>query len=355
MTQLFLNSLVYLMTLILRFGEISSIIMHKIMRFTAGIIIGFALLAPAISSAQSVQKETPPIPMPRIDRPAAPNAPANSSANNTNANGGSAATKAGAPNVIAAPPQPISLSAKIVENGPTIREGLVWRVFATKTDESGQLPMLFKSDNATASLSLPAGEYVVHVAYGRSQASDTLKVVVGPNIKTVILDSGALRLSGAVSSDVSIDASQLRFDIYTSGLDEERVPVALDVPENTMIHLNAGTYNVVSRWGKTNATVRADLRVEPGQLTDATLFHRAAQISFKLVSKEGGEAIADVEWSVKDSSQKTIFSKLGAFPVVILAQGDYEVIAKVGNDVYNRAFQVQPGAPREIEVLTTVY
>jgi hypothetical protein len=35
-----------------------------------------------------------------------------------------------------------------------------------------------------------------------------------------------------------------------------------------------------------------DLRVEPGQLTDATLYHRAAQMSFKLVSEAGGEAIA---------------------------------------------------------------
>ncbi len=330
--------------------------MLKILRFGLGLMVGAALLAPAISAAQ---KEVPPVPQPRIERPGAtpiPSAPVDlETANPSGTNDSAAPISEPAPAPIAAPAQPISLSAKIVENGPTISEGLVWRVFATKTDESGQLPMLFKSDDATASLSLPAGEYVVHVAYGRSQASDTLKVVAGPNIKTVILDSGALRLRGAVSSDVSIPADQLSFDIYTSGVDEERVPVALDVPENTMVHLNAGTYSVVSRWGKTNATVRADLRVEPGQLTDATLFHRAAQISFKLVSKAGGEAIADVEWSVKDNSQKTIFSKLGAFPVVVLAQGDYEVIAKVGNDVYNRAFQVQPGAPREIEVLTTVY
>lgn len=351
------------MTLILRFGEISSRIMHKIMRLLPGLIFALTLLAPTISPAQSTRQETPPIPMPRIDRPVAPNTTVNSGANNTNANGGSAATKAGAPKsgnlaaqtVIAAPPQPISLSAKIVENGPTIREGLVWRVFATKTDESGQLPMLFKSGDATASLSLSPGEYVVHVAYGRSQASDTLKVVAGPNIKTVILDAGALRLHGAVSGDISIPPDQLKFDIFTSGVDEKRVPVALDVAPNAMIHLNAGTYNVVSRWGKTNATVRADLQVEPGQLTDATMFQRAARITFKLVSSVGGEAIADVEWNVIDSSQKNIFSALGAFPVVVLAQGDYEVIAKVGNDVYNRAFQVQPGAPREVEVLTTVY
>ena len=54
---------------------------------------------------------------------------------------------------------------------------------------------------------------------------------------------------------------------------------------------------VISYFGAVNATVRADLRVEPGKLTEATLYHKAAQISFRLVSEAGGEAIADVDWT----------------------------------------------------------
>ena len=89
--------------------------------------------------------------------------------------------------------------------------------------------------------------------------------------------------------------------------------------------------------------MRADLRVEPGQLTDATLYHRAAQISFKLVSEPGGEAIADIEWTVKTAAGETVFTDLGAFPATVLAEGDYLVLAKRGEDVFNREFQVQPG------------
>ena len=134
-----------------------------------------------------------------------------------------------------------------------------------------------------------------------------------------------------------------------------RATVAEGLTANDIITLNAGTYHVVSHFGAVNAIVRADLRVEPGQLTDATLYHRAAQISFKLVSEPGGEAIADIEWTVKTVAGETVFSDLGAFPATVLAEGDYLVLAKRGEDVFNREFQVRPGPASEIEVLTAVY
>ncbi|HHG90808.1 MAG TPA: hypothetical protein ENJ90_10075 [Devosia sp.] len=319
-----------------------------------------------VSSSPAVAQQRPPIPEPRIIRPGDTAPDTGMEGSNTGMGGPmmevdpeqaariSQAIEAVSPAITGAE-YSVTLSASIVENGPIIPEGLVWRVFDTRTDETGQLALIYKSEDAVASLSLPLGEYLVHVAYGRSQASDPLTVERGPNMKTVALQAGALRLKSAITGDIAIPSSQLRFDIFTAGLDEGRVPVALDVEENAMIHLNAGTYSVVSKWGNVNATVRADLRVEPSQVTEATLFHRAAQITFKLASVSGGEAIADVDWTVTNQAGDTLFTALGAFPVVVLAEGDYTVIAQSGERVFNRDFQVQPGAPREIEVLTTVY
>jgi hypothetical protein len=131
--------------------------------------------------------------------------------------------------------------------------------------------------------------------------------------------------------------------------------VAQNLAANDIVTLNAGTYHVVSRFGEVNAVVRADLRVEPGQLTDATLYHRASQVTLKLVTEAGGEAVADVEWTVKAAGGETVFTDIGAFPATVLAEGDYAVFAKRGETVYNREFEVKPGPGREIEVLTTVY
>jgi hypothetical protein len=251
-------------------------------------------------------------------------------------------------------PQPVTLSARTTDDGPFIPDGLVWRVFDTRTDETGELAMLAKSEEATASLSLPPGEYVLHVAFGRAQASDTLHVEPGPNTKTIVLEVGGLQLDAAVTGDIDIPDELLRFDIFSNG-PSGRVTIAEGAPSGELLHLNAGVYNVISHFGPINAVVRADLRVEPGQITEATLYHKAAQINLKLVSEEGGEAIADVEWTVKSTTGETLFTDIGAFPSTVLAEGEYLALAKLGENIYNREFEVQPGAPREVEILTAVY
>ena len=300
------------------------------------------------SLAQEAADEMPPLPRPRPDPsslPAPRPAPAQSSE--------TPATEA--ITALTSAPQPVALTALITQDGTPIPDGLVWRIFDTKPDASGELALVAKSDLGEPTLEIPPGEYVVHVAYGRAQASEPMSVVPGPNAKTFILDAGALRLNSAVTGDIAIPAGQLKFDIFTAGEESERTLVAEGLQPNDIVTLNAGTYHIVSYFGTINAVVRADLRVEAGQLTDATLYHHASEVSFKLVSEAGGEAIADVEWTVKTADGATVFTELGAFPSTVLAEGDYLVLAKQGTQVFNREFQVQPGATREIEVLTTVY
>jgi hypothetical protein len=185
--------------------------------------------------------------------------------------------------------------------------------------------------------------------------SESLSVVPGANEKVVDLEAGALRLNSAVTGDIPIPPTQLRFDIFTAGEESSRVMIAENLPPNDIVTLNAGTYHIVSHFGTINAVVRADLRVTAGELTDATLYHHASEVSFKLASEEGGEAIADVEWTVKTSDGTTVFTDRGAFPSTVLAEGEYLILAKQGEKVYNREVQVVSGGSREIEVLTSVY
>jgi hypothetical protein len=253
-------------------------------------------------------------------------------------------------------PQPVVLTANVTDGGRQIDQGLVWRIFSTKTDSAGQLELAAKSDNPVARFKLSPGNYVVHVAYGRAQASDTITVAEGANSKNIVLEAGGLRLNAAVTGDVPIPINLLHFDVFTAGSsDADRAIVAQGIGANDVLTVNAGTYHIVSYFGVVNAVVRADLRVEPGQLTDATLYHRAAQTSFKLVSEAGGEAIADVDWTVKTADGTTVYTDTGAFPSTVLQEGDYLVFAKQGEAVFNREFEVTPGQPREVEVLTAVY
>lgn len=251
-------------------------------------------------------------------------------------------------------PQPVTLSARISNEGEFIPDGLVWRMFDSRVDANGELAMVAKSEEATATFSLPPGEYMLHVAYGRAQASDTIFVEPGPNNRTIIFEIGALKLNAMIAGDVGIPPSQLQFDIFSDG-PNGRTTVAENVPPDELIHLNAGIYSIVSRYGPINAVIRSELRVESGQITEATLYHKAAPVSLKLVSEEGGEAIADVEWTIKSEGGDTIFTDIGAFPSTVLAEGDYLALAKLGEQVYNREFEVTPGGLREVEILTAVY
>lgn len=326
-----------------------------------------AVLALCVAGPALAQDAAPtPAPMPMFHAPVASGpdaAPADQSAAPSDAAADSQAAQqpvASEPAPAApeppAEPQPVKLEAMITDGGQPIADGVTWRVFSAKPGANGQLVLAAKSDSAVASLNLPPGNYVVDAAYGHAQASDTLTVKSGANQKSLVLGAGGLRLNAAVTGDVPIPINLLHFDVFTSGQsDADRALVAQGLAANDIITLNAGTYHIVSYFGDVNAIVRADLQVEAGQLTDATLYHKASQVSFKLVTETGGEAIADVDWTVKGGDGTTIFTNTGAFPSTVLEQGDYTVFAKRNDKVYNRQFQVKPGQPQEIEVLTTVY
>lgn len=312
------------------------------------LLVGLAAtaLAPLPASIVLAQDDTeiPPLPRPRPDRSQQP------------ASDGPQSTQATeAIDAVTNVPQPVTLSARITPESPAITDGLTWRVFEAGPDTTGEIALLAKADTGVARLDLPPGQYNVHVSYGNAQLGESLTVVPGQNEKELVLDAGGLRLNSAVTGDIAISPALLSFDIMTAGSEGPQAVLVADLPANEIVTLNAGTYHIVSRFGDINATVEADLRVEPGELTEATLYHHASEVSFKLVSEEGGEAIADVEWTVKTSDGTTIFSERGAFPTTVLAEGEYLVLAQLGEQVHNREIQVQAGGLREIEILSTVY
>ena len=309
-------------------------------------------------ASQAYAQETAPVPPPRPENIESPNGSENNQNQNTSVQGTDPSdltppTEIDTP-AYDGPPQPVTISARAGESGQLIPNGLQWRIYSITPDETGQLELLARSEDATASFSLPAGPYIAHVAYGRAQASDTITVEAGPNQLELILDVGGLKLNAAVKGDIAIPARWLRFTVYSdSAAPGGRKIVAQAVTPEKVLHLNSGTYSVVSHFGEINATAKADLQVVTGELTSATLYHNAGVVNFKLVSEPGGEAIVDTTWIIKTLDGETVFQEKNAFPQTVLAEGEYILIAKLGTRVYNREFEVVAGLPREIEVITS--
>jgi hypothetical protein len=97
--------------------------------------------------------------------------------------------------------------------------------------------------------------------------------------------------------------------------------------------------------------VRSDVHVEAGKLTDIVVTHRAAVLTLKLVNDSGGEALANTQWTVLTPGGDVIKESIGAFPRVVLAEGDYHLIARNEGKTFQRDFKVITGVDREVEVL----
>jgi len=266
------------------------------------------------------------------------------------------------PNPAVPPPQPpanmkagegaIVAQARYSREGAVINGGLHWRVYSDKPDPNGVFRLLKEDSTPQPTFVLPAGGYIVHVAFGLASAAKPVQVTGGAARELFEIPGGGLRIEGRVGN-TKIPPTQISFDIYKGSQFEqsERRPLASSVLTGDVVLVPEGTYYVLSKYGDGNAVVRSDVRVQTGKLTDIIVTHRAAQIMFKLVSRRGGEALANTDWAVISPAGDTIAESKGAFPRVILAEGEYKVIARNDNKVYQQDLTVIPGVDGEIEVL----
>lgn len=292
-------------------------------RRLAGVVFAVSvLLSPASASAQATTPDTGP--GADAQAPAAPGAP-------------SAQAR-------------LSVSAQFANDRRLIKSGLNWRILGETVDGSAP-KIIARSSESEPSFSLPPGNYIIHAAYGF--ASGTKRVSLGAQglRDQVQISAGALSLAGSIG-DAPIPAGQLTFSVFVplQGNSEGRL-ITSGAKAGEIIRLPEGTYHVVSTYGDSNAIQRADVKVETGKVTEATLHHRAAKVTLKLVASAGGEAFAGTAFSVLTPGGDVIREAIGAFPQVILAEGDYVLIARQEGQVYSRDFKVESGSDRDIEVL----
>jgi hypothetical protein len=253
----------------------------------------------------------------------------------------------------AAPPQAVlSLTARYGKELPAINGGLVWRIFPDRPDDTGTFKLLREERGATPNIVLQPGNYVVHVSLGLVSAVRAVTLKSETDRESFILPAGGLRIEGRVGTS-KIPPNQISFAIYKGSQFEggDRAPMLPNVAASDVVMLPEGTYYIISNYGDANSVVRSDIRVQAGKLTDVTVTHRAAVITLKLVSDKGGEALANTAWSVITPGGDVIKESIGAFPKVVLSEGEYRAIAKNEGKVYERSFNVVNGVDGEVEVI----
>jgi hypothetical protein len=246
----------------------------------------------------------------------------------------------------------LSLTARYGKDLPVINSGLVWRVFSDRPDETGTFKLIREDRGPTPNIVLPPGSYVVHVALGLVSAVRAVTLKSETDRESFLLPAGGLRIEGRVGTS-KIPQNQISFAIYKGSQFEvgERASLVPNVAAGDVALLPEGTYYIISNYGDANSVVRSDIRVQAGKLTDVIITHRAAVITLKLVSDKGGEALANTAWSVITPGGDVIKESIGAFPRVVLSEGEYRAIAKNEGKVFERSFNVVNGVDTEVEVV----
>jgi hypothetical protein len=244
----------------------------------------------------------------------------------------------------------LAVSARFGRDLPAINGGLHWRVY--RTEQNGAVRLVKEEKGSAANFVLPTGPYVVSVGFGLASATKAVQLRPETMREVFEIPAGGLRIEGRVG-DTRIPHGQISFDLYKGSQFEpgDKRPIATAIMTGDVVLVAEGTYHIVSNYGDANATVRSDIQVQVGKLTDTTVNHRAAVITLKLVNEPGGEARANTQWSVLTPGGDVIKESIGAFPRVILAEGEYRVVARNDNRTYEGEFKVVNGVDREVEVL----
>jgi hypothetical protein len=263
-----------------------------------------------------------------------------------------------------APPEaarsPVSLNAVFAPGDiQAIRTGLNWRVFDARTSADGSHALVAESSQATPTFPLADGDYIVHVACGLAGAAKSITVAGAPVSERVVMNAGALKISGALG-DVPIAPARLNIMVYLPDRDDPEAKLIIpNLKADEAECLPEGAYHIVSKLmdvaagasTPTNSTVYADLRVQAGKLTSGALRHRAATMTLKLVNNAGGEALANTSFSILTPGGDVIREMIGAFPSLVLSEGEYVAIARHENKTYQATFKVNSNQDRDVEVL----
>ena len=266
-----------------------------------------------------------------------------------------------------APQSTISLSAVLATSTTPIRTGLAWRLFQERADPDGNHALVAESSESTPTFQVPDGSYVVHVTYGLASAMKRVAVYGRQVSERLQLTAGALRVTSMLG-DAAIPPARAVLSVYIpdrSG--SEAKLVVSNAHPGDILRLPEGAYRVVSTYldkesagstgapgalpNATNSIVSADLRVQAGKLTEASLRHHAAVLTLKLVNAPGSEALANTSFSVLTPGGDVIRELVGAFPALILAEGEYVVIARRDGKTYQSTFTVQSTLDRDVEVI----
>ena len=251
----------------------------------------------------------------------------------------------GAP--VAAAPMAVTLQAQVSTGAEPLDASLNWTVFKRSGDAVGEIVATHSGGALRAELT--PGEYVAHIGFAGAATVKPFTVPAdGDAARTFDLEFGAMRLR-AKSGQRVLREGAIGFAIHDR--DGRRQVIRDGIEPGETVVLPAGTYRAVVRYGDHNAVTGADIRVHPGEVTEAVLGVSGAPVTLALVrDPKTPVPIATVNWRVFDNAGKPILQTDATTPSLVLAPGSYTVEALLGEWTTVHTFEVESGEPIDVHV-----
>lgn len=262
----------------------------------------------------------------------------------------------------------LTLNAVLGGTQKPVTAGLHWRLYQEAAEADGSHVLVAESIHATPTLQVADGQYILHLAFGLASVTKRIAVNGKSVTETMVLNAGGLIIAGMLG-DKPIPPDRLKLSIFVPerGNSEAKLVFA-SARAGDLVALPEGTYHIVSTYldivgigaqdapfgtnkNATNSIVAADLRVVSGKVVTVSLRHRAALLTLKLVNQPGGEAMANTSFTVLTPGGDVIRELIGAFPSLILAEGEYAGIARHDGKTFQSTFKVESTLDRDVEII----
>ena len=138
-------------------------------------------------------------------------------------------------------PAQVNLVALLTVDGQRIDHGLAWRIYQSIPGKKNETKLLMAKSDASPTVSLKPGAYIVNAAFGRADVTRKITVAPGATMnERFVLNAGGLRVKVLVDGAAPA-ANAVSYDIYSGERDQSdnRTKVVAAVKPDVVIRLQA--------------------------------------------------------------------------------------------------------------------
>lgn len=242
----------------------------------------------------------------------------------------------------------LKLAVVMEEGGTPVAKDVAWDILG-EADAEGHRPKVAYSYEAQPTISVPAGKYLVEVAYGNAKGKAMVEVKAGATTEQVVsLGAGKLKLTARAAEGGEPLSKDLFWEVLGAADAEGNRPTAgYSYDGQPTFSLPAGKYLLQITWGA--AKTKQEIEVAAGKLTEVPVVINSGSLMSTALMTEGADPAPDgMTWNVlgeanAEGERPTAAYSYDAQPKFHLKAGKYTLVVTRGAATAKADIEIQAG------------